>query len=368
MASSPTPPNSVIVNSLWSASLVLSLTTASFGILIKQSLHKLSAHGGDDPHEQVNILTFRHIGFTKWCLVWVSTVLPHLLQIALVLFFAGLGISLHGLNSVVGWAATGIMIGWVICILFVNLAPFIIEYFPYMSFRDLLWRMESSVQERIKADFKSSIAVISYAADMIPTVSLRQIFVECLRDFDVLCNPEIHNYIAALAKGKMPEDLPLRWFPYGVTHNRAVSEVFLRFIQNYSDVKDLGGLDASEEIDESVPALLTKDDLIKWDDFYQSLVFTVKTACKDSLAGGDAPLHLGQLALLRHSRGTATMAMLSFYDVISNLIKEENSALVWWHKLELADAPELDSGEYSTKPTLDQLLVIRDNPKLISSK
>ena len=62
------------------------------------------------------------------------------------------------------------------------------------------------------------------------------------------------------------------------------------------------------------------------------------------------------------------MAMLSFYDVISNLIKDENNALVWWHKLELADAPELESGEYSTKLTLNLLLVIRNNPELISSK
>ena len=59
-------PSSVRINALWSCSLVISLITASLGILVKQWFHEFMAQGTQDPTYRIRIRFFRSKGLERW--------------------------------------------------------------------------------------------------------------------------------------------------------------------------------------------------------------------------------------------------------------------------------------------------------------
>ncbi|KAJ3552684.1 hypothetical protein NM688_g4023 [Phlebia brevispora] len=75
------------VNVCWFASLILSLSTASFGILVRQWLREYLAIASIIPEERVRIRHYRARGLEDWGLFEITAFLPVLLQIAFALFF-----------------------------------------------------------------------------------------------------------------------------------------------------------------------------------------------------------------------------------------------------------------------------------------
>ncbi|EKM60628.1 uncharacterized protein PHACADRAFT_58937, partial [Phanerochaete carnosa HHB-10118-sp] len=80
----------VRVNALWFASLIVSLATASFSMLVKQWLREYLAFEYTSPQERLRARQYRKPGLGKWKVFEIAAVLPMLLQLSLGLFFTGL--------------------------------------------------------------------------------------------------------------------------------------------------------------------------------------------------------------------------------------------------------------------------------------
>lgn len=127
------PKSSVLINTLWSLSVVIALITASLGILIKQWFHEFLACDTQDPRERVKLRFFRDVGMKKWQVFELAAVLPLLLQLAVALFFVGLSILLYEMNPVVGWVTTSVMVAWLTVFIFATIAPAFSAQCPYKT-------------------------------------------------------------------------------------------------------------------------------------------------------------------------------------------------------------------------------------------
>ena len=126
-------PPAILVNTLWSLSLVIALMTASLGILVKQWFHEFMARDTQDPRELVKTRFFRDIGMRNWHVFELASFLPFLLQLALLLFYVGLGFFLLGLNPIVGWITTGAMSVWLVVFIFTTISPIFSSQCPYKT-------------------------------------------------------------------------------------------------------------------------------------------------------------------------------------------------------------------------------------------
>lgn len=100
---------SVRINILWFSSLVLSLVSASVGILTKQWLREYTRNAASSPRENARIRQLRQEGFVRWNVPFTIALLPILLQVAMALFFAGLLDLLWSLNTSVAGVITVIV-------------------------------------------------------------------------------------------------------------------------------------------------------------------------------------------------------------------------------------------------------------------
>ncbi|KAI0758425.1 hypothetical protein BC629DRAFT_1116949 [Irpex lacteus] len=91
----PIPPpfrpadSNIRVNILWFASLIISLMTASFGMLVKQWLRESLAVEVPSPQARLRIRHFREPQIKHWKVYEIAACLPLLLQLSLGLFFVG---------------------------------------------------------------------------------------------------------------------------------------------------------------------------------------------------------------------------------------------------------------------------------------
>jgi len=83
-------PSSYRVNTLWFASLVLSLTTVLVGIVSLQWIREHQQYSGVTLQEKFSIFCMRKEALEAWCVPQIFAGLPLLLQGALALYFAGL--------------------------------------------------------------------------------------------------------------------------------------------------------------------------------------------------------------------------------------------------------------------------------------
>ncbi|KAI1791880.1 hypothetical protein LXA43DRAFT_382822 [Ganoderma leucocontextum] len=97
---------SIRINILWFSSLVLSLVSASIGILTKQWLREYMSNTASSHRENARIRQLRHEGFVRWNVPLTIALLPILLQIAMALFFAGLLDLLWSLHPAVAGVVT----------------------------------------------------------------------------------------------------------------------------------------------------------------------------------------------------------------------------------------------------------------------
>ncbi|KAJ3556450.1 hypothetical protein NM688_g2021 [Phlebia brevispora] len=84
------PASAVRINALWFTSLVLSLISASLGMLVKQWLREYLKGRYSSPQERIRVRHYRWEGLYRWRVFEIAAALPILLQIALILFFIGL--------------------------------------------------------------------------------------------------------------------------------------------------------------------------------------------------------------------------------------------------------------------------------------
>ncbi|CAL1698962.1 unnamed protein product [Somion occarium] len=144
---SETSSASVRINALMFVSLLLSLITASVGILVKQWFRAYLRLESGDAVERCRIRDMRQTGLLTYRVFEIAATLPLLMQAALFLFFLGLSDFLRSLNPVVGWLATAIVIIWLVAILATTLMPAIDPKCPYKTpfVQDILRRLHSSL-------------------------------------------------------------------------------------------------------------------------------------------------------------------------------------------------------------------------------
>ncbi|RPD52653.1 hypothetical protein L226DRAFT_460509, partial [Lentinus tigrinus ALCF2SS1-7] len=104
---SPVPPfkltgSAIRVNVYWFSSLIISLSTALLAILAKQWVNYLLAGLSPVPSTQGRHRQYRMDGLHKWNLPAILSLLPLLLHLALLLFFAGLVDFVWDLNGIIG--------------------------------------------------------------------------------------------------------------------------------------------------------------------------------------------------------------------------------------------------------------------------
>jgi hypothetical protein len=98
----------VVINALWFSSLLLSLFTALFGILVKQWIRVYSrwSSGGTRPVEMIALRGFYGSGFDDWRVSDIVATLPTLIQLSLLLFVVGMAIYLRVLSTPVAIVVT----------------------------------------------------------------------------------------------------------------------------------------------------------------------------------------------------------------------------------------------------------------------
>lgn len=125
------PPSAIHVNVLWFASLMFSLITASYGMLVKQWLREYLAVDYVSPQARLRVRQFRHPGLKDWRVFEIAAVLPLLLQLALGLFFVGLCVFTWSVHPAIGRTTTPLVTGWAFLFVAATLAPIVSPRCPY---------------------------------------------------------------------------------------------------------------------------------------------------------------------------------------------------------------------------------------------
>ncbi|KAI0667083.1 hypothetical protein C8Q78DRAFT_1082590 [Trametes maxima] len=107
---SSTPRSAIWLNALWFSSLILSLSSASIGIMVKQWLNEYSSGVYGTSRESARLRQYRLNGLVKWRVADIVMTTPVLLQFSLALFLSGLLVLLWPLNRDVAILAS-VLIG-----------------------------------------------------------------------------------------------------------------------------------------------------------------------------------------------------------------------------------------------------------------
>ncbi len=121
------------INILWFTSLVISLSTASFAILVKQWLRSYMAFASSSPQGQLRIRHFRRGGLKAWKVFGIASMLPLFLQISLALFFVGLCIFTIDVHSAIGNTAIPLVCAWAFLFIAVTISPSFTARCPYTT-------------------------------------------------------------------------------------------------------------------------------------------------------------------------------------------------------------------------------------------
>ncbi|EIW62046.1 uncharacterized protein TRAVEDRAFT_91546, partial [Trametes versicolor FP-101664 SS1] len=98
----PVPRAAVWLNALWFSSLILSLSSASVGIMVKQWINEYNGGiSSGNSRKTAQLRQYRLNGLIAWRVRDIVMVIPVLLQLALALFLAGMLILLWTLDPTV---------------------------------------------------------------------------------------------------------------------------------------------------------------------------------------------------------------------------------------------------------------------------
>ncbi|KAI0832330.1 hypothetical protein BC628DRAFT_1309491, partial [Trametes gibbosa] len=103
----PVPTAAIWLNTLWFSSLILSLSSASIGIMVKQWINEYSSGiSSSTSHKAAQLRQYRLNGLIEWHVRHIVMLIPILLQLALALFLAGILVLLWTLDSTVAIVAS----------------------------------------------------------------------------------------------------------------------------------------------------------------------------------------------------------------------------------------------------------------------
>ena len=132
-----TPSGTIVaVNMLWFSSLILSLFSALFGILVKQWIHaynKWSEHEQALPKDMLALRDFYQEGFIRWRVPGIIGMLPALLQVALLLFVVGLVALLWTINLAVARILSALVATMIFLAALTIVLPVFFSGCPYKS-------------------------------------------------------------------------------------------------------------------------------------------------------------------------------------------------------------------------------------------
>lgn len=160
----PEPPpfqptsGAIRVNVLWFASLVLSLITASLGMLVKQWLREYLATENPSPQARLRIRHQRHPALKTWHVLEIGASLPFLLQLALAFFFVGVCYFTSEIHASIGHTTLPLVIAWAICFATATALPIIFPRCPYKT--TLLTAIVHSLHDWITSGFTSAAHII----------------------------------------------------------------------------------------------------------------------------------------------------------------------------------------------------------------
>lgn len=123
--------SAIRINTLWFTSLVLSLISASLGILVKQWLREYLNGDFASPWEQIRVRHHRYQNLRSWNVFEIAAIPQILLQLSLILFLLGLSEFLRQLNAVVGGVAAALIFVWLLLFTLSVIAPIISSRCPY---------------------------------------------------------------------------------------------------------------------------------------------------------------------------------------------------------------------------------------------
>lgn len=136
------------VNVLWFAALILSLSTASFAILIKQWLREYLSGEYTSGQARLRVRQFRHPGLADWKVFEIAAVLPLIVQLALGCFLLGLCFFTWSVHISVGLTSIPLVAGWATLFWATVIAPLFSPRCPFKmtltkramrGLRRLLW-------------------------------------------------------------------------------------------------------------------------------------------------------------------------------------------------------------------------------------
>ncbi|KAJ3474656.1 hypothetical protein NLI96_g12335 [Meripilus lineatus] len=125
--------SSVWLNGLWFVALILSLVTASLGMLVKQWLREYINLPDVKPEAQRRIQLFRVRGLRTYKVSEIAAFLPLLLQISLILFFLGLVLFTRSAHATIGWVITGFVVAWGTFLVITTILPWFSASCPYKT-------------------------------------------------------------------------------------------------------------------------------------------------------------------------------------------------------------------------------------------
>lgn len=121
------------VNVLWFTSLILSLSAASLGMLVKQWLREYLALEYTTPQQRLRARQYRSPALVEWKVFEIAAALPALLQVSLGLFFLGLCIFTSAVHSSIGSTTIPIVAAWVFFIFTTAVAPLFSPRCPFKT-------------------------------------------------------------------------------------------------------------------------------------------------------------------------------------------------------------------------------------------
>lgn len=146
------------INYLWFSSLILSLVTASFGMLVKQWLREYLSGNFALGRSHLRLRFFRYIGMVKWRVFQIASLLPLLLQLALALFFAGLCIFSTHIDPRLGSLTSSLVATWAVLLLLILAAPAFSPRCPYkVTFlKEFMHRVRLFLSKYLHVDYDMS--------------------------------------------------------------------------------------------------------------------------------------------------------------------------------------------------------------------
>ncbi|KAJ8456923.1 hypothetical protein ONZ51_g11837 [Trametes cubensis] len=137
ITSTAIPRWAVSLNICWFTSLVLSLSSASVGILVKQWLNEFKSGLSVDSEHISKLRQYRLNNLERWHVGSIVNAIPVLLQSALALFFSGLLVLLWHLHRAVAGVTSVFVLGITVFIIGTTITPLIATHCPYLSSQSL---------------------------------------------------------------------------------------------------------------------------------------------------------------------------------------------------------------------------------------